>query len=427
VSNETSPSSLGPLDMGIRLRLSVMMFLQYFVWGAWFVTLGTFLTEGLEFEGGQVGKAYGAVALGAIVSPFFVGLFADRFFATERILGVLHLIGGGLLIFAAQKLTTFGPMYGVLIAYAICYMPTLALTNSLSFQHMVDTKRDFPGVRVIGTIGWIVAGIAINVFGLPEGSKQPMMMAGISSFVLGLYCFFLPHTPPQKKPGGGGSLLGLDSLYLMKEPSFAIFIIGSLLICIPLQFYYMSTNMYLNELEIGGAASLMTWGQGSEIFFMLLMPFFFRRLGVKMMLVVGMTAWTARYFLFTQGFLPGLGGGESWVGGALWSNPKFLMIFAGILLHGICYDFFFVTGQIYVDQKAPENIRASAQGFIAFITLGVGMFIGAEVSGRVVEHYTLEDLSHAWNQIWLVPAIGAGIILAMFAIGFRDNDSSIRE
>jgi nucleoside transporter len=413
--------------MGIRLRLSVMMFLQYFVWGAWFVTLGTFLTEGLAFEGGQVGRAYGAMAIGAMVSPFFVGMFADRFFATERILGVLHLIGGGLLIYAAERLTTFGPMYGVLIAYALCYMPTLALTNSLSFQHLVDTKRDFPGVRVIGTIGWILAGIAINVFSLPEGSNQPMLMAGISSCVLGAYCFFLPHTPPQKSSGDGGSFLGLDSLFLLKEPSFAIFIIGSLLICIPLQFYYTWTNPYLNELKIGDAASLMTWGQGSEIFFMLLMPLFFRRLGVKMMLVVGMTAWTARYFLFNQGFSPELGGGVSWTGSTLWSNPQFLMIFTGILLHGICYDFFFVTGQIYVDHKAPARVRASAQGFIAFITLGVGMFIGAEVSGKVVEHYTTEDLAHLWDKIWLVPAIGAGIILAMFAFGFRDNDSSIRE
>jgi nucleoside transporter len=278
-----------------------MMFLQYFVWGAWSVTMGTWLSATLRFSGEQVGLAYGTTALAAMISPFFVGMVADRFFATERILAALHLIGGVILFYASMQ-TSFAALYGVLLGYTLCYMPTLALTNSLSFRQMDDPAREFPAVRVLGTIGWIVAGIAVGTIGI-EATPAPMRIAAAGSIMLGLFCFFLPHTPPQKTGHRAGwrEVLGLDALKLLRDSSFAVFVVGSFLICIPLQFYYTFTNPFLNELGMTNAAGKMTLGQMSEIFFMLVMPWFFRRLGVKTMLLVGMAAWAARYALFAAG------------------------------------------------------------------------------------------------------------------------------
>jgi nucleoside transporter len=390
----------------VRLKLSTLMFLQYFVWGAWYVTLGTWLGETLHFSGEQIGLAAGTTALGAMISPFFVGMIADRFLATEQILAALHVIGG-VLLFIASTQTTFGPFYVVLLAYTLCYMPTLALSNSLSFRQMDDPAREFPSIRVLGTIGWIVAGLIIGTLGL-ERTATPLRVGGTVSIALGLFCVALPHTPPQKV--GRASLrdvLGLDALKLLGERSFAVFVIGSFLVCIPLQFYYAFANLFLNELGVTNAAGKMTLGQMSEIFFMLVMPWFFRRLGVKYMLLVGMAAWTVRYLLFAYGD----------------NGPLVWMLYAGILLHGICYDFFFVTGQIYVDRKAPADLRAAAQGFIAFVTLGVGMFIGSWVSGRVVDGFSLGPGVHAWERIWMVPAAGAAAVLVLFALFFRASDS----
>jgi nucleoside transporter len=383
-----------------------MMFLQYFVWGAWYVTMGTWLGATLHFSGEQIGLAAGTTALAAMISPFFVGMVADRFLATEKILGGLHLLGGAVL-YAASLQTTFGAFYSILLVYTLCYMPTLALSNSISFHQMTDPEREFPGIRVLGTIGWIVAGLFIGSLGL-EATEKPLQLAAAGSAVLGLFCFALPHTPPQKKSRVTmRDVLGLDALSLLGERSFAIFVLGSFLICIPLQFYYAFANLFLNELQVSNAAGKMTLGQMSEIFFMLVMPWFFRRLGVKYMLLVGMAAWTARYALFAFGDN----------GALVW------MLYAGILLHGICYDFFFVTGQIYVDQKAPGDLRAAAQGFIAFVTLGVGMLIGSWVSGRVVDAFRVGTDGHAWNQIWLVPAAGAAAVLVLFALFFRSTES----
>jgi nucleoside transporter len=392
---------------GVRLRLSAMMFLQYFIWGAWFVTLGTYLSATLRFDGSQVGLSYGSMAIAAMISPFFVGMIADRFFSTERILAVLH-IAGGLVLYTASTLDDFGRFYPVLICYALLYMPTLALTNALSFHHMKDPAREFPSVRVLGTIGWIVAGLVIGRLGV-EATAIPMRIAAGASVVLGIYSLALPHTPP--KPGTGPirarDVLGLDALSLMKDRSFAVFVIGSLLLCVPLQFYYAFTNLFLNEIGLPEPASKMTLGQMSEIFFMLLMPWFLVRLGVKRLLLVGMAAWATRYVLFAYGD----------AGAVAW------MLYVGILLHGVCYDFFFVTGQIYVDQRASARIRAAAQGFIAFVTLGVGNFIGAWVSGRLVQAYSFADASgavaHNWRAIWLVPAVGALVVLLLFALLFR--------
>jgi len=392
----------------IRLKLSVMMFLQYAVWGAWYVTLGTWLGQTLHFSGQQIGLAAGTTAIGAIVSPFIVGMIADRFFATERMLFVLHVAGGALL-FAASTRVQFAPFYIVLLAYALCYMPTLALTNSLSFRQMKDPGAEFGGIRVLGTAGWIVVGLVIGTLGL-ESTAIPMRIAAVLSVLLGCFCLVLPHTPPL----GRGTkvrardILGLDAIKLFADRSFATFAISSFLICIPLQFYYAFTNPFLNEIGVHNAAGKMTMGQMSEVFFMMLIPWFFRRLGVKYMLVVGMLAWTLRYVLFA------LGNGSSLV----W------MLYQGILLHGICYDFFFVTGQIYVDCRAQQNIRAAAQGMITFLTYGVGMFIGANLSGRVVDAYAAhngEIVNHAWRSIWTVPALSSLAVLVLFTLLFRDS------
>ena len=402
-----------------RAKLSAMMFLQYFVWGAWYVTLGTWLGETLHFSGEQIGLAAGTTALAAMISPFFVGMVADRFMATERILSALHVLGGIVLFFAASQ-TSFGGFYGVLLVYTLCYMPTLALSNSLSFRQMQDPGREFPPIRVLGTIGWIVAGLCIGTLGL-EATATPLRIAGGASILLGVFCLLLPHTPPLSAAGPAeaghdrkkptlGDILGLDALKLMGERSFAVFVIGSFLICIPLQFYYAFANLFLNEIHVSNAASKMTLGQGSELFFMLVMPWFFRRLGVKWMLLVGMMAWTARYAFFAFGNNADL----------VW------MLYAGIVLHGICYDFFFVTGQIYVDTKAPGDLRAAAQGFIAFVTLGVGMFIGSWASGRVVDAF-VSGGGHNWQRIWLVPAGASAVVLLLFALFFtsgKPTDSS---
>lgn len=399
------------MNFNTRLKLSAMMFLQYFVWGAWYVTMGTWLGETLHFSGEQVGLAYGTTALAAMISPFFVGMVADRFFSTERILAALHLIGG-VALFGASTQTTFVPLYVVLLGYTLCYMPTLALTNSLSFRQMNDPGREFPGIRVLGTIGWIVAGLFIGTLGL-EATRIPMQLAAAGSVLLGSFSFFLPHTPPQRAEHRvtWGEVLGLDALKLLRDPSFAVFVIGSFLICIPLQFYYAFTNPFLNEIGVTNAAGKMTLGQMSEIFFMLVMPWFFRRLGVKYMLLVGMAAWTTRYLLFATGN----------------NGPLVWMLYGGILLHGICYDFFFVTGQIYVDKKAPGDLRAAAQGFIAFVTLGVGMLIGSWLSGRVVDAFNIAaggQTHHLWDRIWLVPAAGAAAVLILFALFFRSADAT---
>lgn len=393
-----------------RLKLSTMMFLQYFVWGAWSVTMGTWLSATLRFSGEQIGLAYGTTALAAMISPFFVGMIADRFFATERLLATLHLIGG-IFLFWASTQTSFAALYGVLLAYTLCYMPTLALSNSLSFHQMDDPAKEFPGVRVLGTIGWIVAGLVVGAMKI-EATAMPMRFAAAASIVLGLYSLVLPHTPPKRRHGrvSWREIIGLDALKLLRDSSFAVFVAGSFLICIPLQFYYTFTNPFLNELNVSNAAGKMTLGQMSEIFFMLVMPWFFRRLGVKTMMLVGMAAWAARYALFAAGDN----------GAAVW------MLYAGILLHGICYDFFFVTGQIYVDRRAPGDLRAAAQGFIAFVTLGVGMLIGSWLSGKVVDYFSSPSaaVAHMWDRIWLVPAAGAAAVLLLFALFFRSGEDS---
>lgn len=397
----------------VRLQLWVMMFLQFFVWGVWAVTLGTYLTK-IGFSGSQVGSTYGTMNLGAMVAPFFVGMVADRFFNAERVLGVLHLLGA-VLLYYVSGITEAGPFFWAMLGYALCYMPTLALVNAISFHQMRDPSREFPGIRVLGTIGWIVAGLTITAIGVAtkssiEPTAVPLKIAAGVSLLLGVYSFTLPATPPKSagKRVTARDVLGLDALALLRNPSFAVFFISSVLICIPLAFYYNFTNPFLNEIGVSNAAGKQTMGQMSEIFFLIVMPFFYARLGVKKMLLIGMVAWAVRYVLFAFGD----------------AGNMVALLYVGILLHGICFDFFFVTGQLYVDREAPVEIRANAQGLIGVATYGLGMFLGSRLSGYVVEMYTSgagETATHAWRSIWLVPAGMAAVILVAFAVLFVER------
>ncbi len=385
-----------------KIRLSTMMFFEYFIWGAWYVTVGTWMSSTLHFSGQQVGLVAGTTAVGAIVAPFLVGLIADKFFATEKVLATLHILGAAFL-FLTSRQTSFGMVYASLLLYSLCYMPTMALANSLSFRQMTDTKAEFGPIRVLGTFGWIVAGMIIGKLGL-EATAQPLQLAAVVSLLMGVYCFTLPHTPPLAKSekAAQSSLFPKEALFLLKDRAMAVFAIASFLICIPLQFYYAFTNLFLNQVGVINAAGKMTGGQISELLCMLLIPWFFRRLGVKYMLVSGMLAWVLRYALFAYGD----------ASGRMW------MLWLGIIMHGICYDFFFVTGQIYIDQKASASLRAAAQGLISFITYGVGMFLGSWLSGAVVSSYKTPTGAYDWRSIWIFSAAASLVVLVLFLPSF---------
>jgi nucleoside transporter len=390
-----------------RIALSLMMFLEFFVWGSWYVTMGTYLDKVLHATGTQVGAAYSALAIATIISPFFVGMIADRYFSAQRVLGVLHLIGAALLYYL---ITIQSPdvFYWILLLYSLCYAPTLALANSVAFRQMRDTSKEFASIRVLGTIGWIATGWMIDkVFHLSTDQLGfTFKMAAIASLVLGVLSFFLPNTPPKAKGTKAtfAQILGADAFVLFKDRSFVIFFIASVLICIPLSFYYSFTNLYLTEAGMENVTSNMTFGQFSEAFFILLIPFFFRRLGVKWMIMLGMIAWTLRFLCFGYGNADTL----------LW------LLFAGILLHGVCFDFFFVTGQIYTDSKAGLQIQSQAQGMITMATYGIGMWIGTLLSGYVKDYFTSGDVVN-WRNTWMIPAGIALFVLVLFLLFFKDN------
>lgn len=395
------------MKASIRFQLSLMMFLNFFVWGAWFVTMGTYLKTELNVSDVNIGVAYGTQALGAIAAPFIIGLIADKFFAAQKILGVLHLVGAALMYYIST-LSEFSSFYPVLLIYMILYMPTLALVNAVSFKQLKNPEKEFSYIRVWGTIGWIVAGLLIAWLSWEQKQSlgNTFLLAAICSAVLGLYSFSLPNTPPPKAGTKTtfGEIIGMDAIGLLKDRNFLIFFVSSLLICIPLAFYYQETNIFLNEIGVEGAAGKMTFGQMSEMLFLFAMPWFFTRLGVKKMLLVGMAAWALRYLLF------GFGDPTS----GMW------MLYIGIILHGVCYDFFFVTGQIYTDERAGDRIRSSAQGMITLATYGVGMLIGFWIAGVVAEKYAITANSHEWKSIWMIPAVIAFIILVLFAIFFKN-------
>jgi nucleoside transporter len=388
-----------------RFKLSTMMFLEFFIWGAWFVTLGTYLLSSLDTSATQVGVAFLTQSIGAIVAPFIIGLIADRFFPAQRILAVLHLAGAALLWFASMA-ETFDNFYPVILVYMILYMPTLALVNSVSFRQMQDPSKEFPPIRVLGTLGWIVAGLTIGWLNWEQSGNLVMTfrMAAIASAILGVFSFTLPDTPPVKAGGttSVGDILGLEAIGLLKNRSYLTFFLASVAICIPLAFYYNFTNPFLNELGMESAAGKQSMGQMSEILFM---PFFFVRLGVKKMLAIGMFAWVLRYLLFAYGN----------------ADANYWMLIGGIVLHGICYDFFFVTGQIYTDKLAGDRFKSAAQGMITLATYGVGMLMGSLLSGMIVDSYALPDGSHVWQNIWLIPAGIAAVVLLLFLLLFKDR------
>lgn len=385
-----------------RFLLSAMMFLEYFIWGAWYVTMGTYMVSNLHATGLEIGATYSALAIATMISPFFVGLIADRFFAAQRIMGVLHLIGA-LLLFLTTRIEHSNTFYWVILSYSLLYMPTIALSNSVAFSQMTDPGKQFPWIRVFGTLGWIVAGVLIGQLGIEKNSSTFYMAATVSAG-LGLLSFVLPNTPPKAQNADASKALGTEAFVLFKERPYLIFFIAAILVCIPLSFYYGFANPFLNEIHFSNAASKMTLGQVSEALFILAIPFLFNRIGVKKMLLMGMTAWILRYICFAYGNAEA----GSW------------MLYAGIILHGICYDFFFVTGYMYTEKKAGEKIKNAAQGLFTFATYGVGMFIGTWFSGYIVDKNQTGD-THNWQNIWYVPAYIALAVLIYFILFFKEK------
>ena len=397
------------MDTKLRFQLSTMMFIQYFIWGTWYVSLTIYLSDGLGFTGTQIGLCYGTFAISAVISPFFVGLIADKYFATEKVLASMHILGAILFVVAAQA-KSFAFFYPALLLYALSYTPTMALSSSISFHQMEDPSKQFPSIRVLGTIGWIAANLVITSLEY-ENSVNQLYVGAIASLLLGFYCFTLPHTPPKKEAKASWKeLLGLDAIGLLKERSFMIIIIASVLIFIPLSFYYAFTGLFMSDIGMTRIAGKLSFGQMAEILFMLILPFFLRKYGVKKVLIIGMAAWLTRYILFSYGNTDSL----------VW------MIYIGILLHGICYDFFFVAGQIYVAQKAPNHLKSSAQGIFTLATYGLGMIIGTWFAGITVDFYTTDSVTN-WPSTWLVPAGIAAIVLILFMFIFKEKNNKKEE
>ena len=402
-----------------RIQLSLMMFLEFFIWGGWFVTLGTFLGTNLSATGGQTASVYSTQSWGAIIAPFIIGLIADRYINAEKILGVLH-IAGAILMYQMYNADNIGTFYPYVLVYMILYMPTIALVNSVSFNQMKDPEKEFSSIRVFGTIGWIVAGLLISYlfhWDTEENTakgllKNTFLMTSIVSVVLGLFSFTLPKTPPSKSGKEKVSIkeiIGLDALKLLKDKNFAVFFISSVLICIPLAFYYQNTHAFLSNIGVNNPTGKMTIGQISEVLFLLLLPVFFKKYGFKKTILVGMLAWAVRYILFAFGNAGDLS----------------FMLLIGIALHGICYDFFFVSGYIYTNSKAGEQYKSAAQGLITLATYGVGMLIGFEIAGMITDSYKISDKVYDYKMIWLIPSLIAATVFILFSVFFKDEKKQI--
>jgi nucleoside transporter len=392
------------MPASLKARLCLMMFLNYVIWGSWYVTIGTYLTANLKFSGTETGAVFGTTALASMISPFFIGLIADRFFSTEKVLAALHLLGA-IVLYGVTRFHSFGAVYAMMLAYCLLFFPTIGLTNSLTLRQLTDAGGEFPFIRMFATIGWIVIGQIIGNMGV-EATATTFLLASGASVLMAAYCLTLPHTPPTSsgKKITAGNLIGLDALVMLKKRPYLVFVIASILACIPLTFYFSFTNAYLNEVGVANAAGKMTLGQVSEVGVMLLMPFIFRRITVRGVLMLGLLCWSVRYGLLAAGNAHG----------GMW------MFYIAILLHGFCFDFFFMTGQLYTDQEAPPDLRGTAQGFLTFVTYGLGMFIGSNLSGVAVDFFTT-PAGKNWSAFWLSSAAGAFVILLMVAALFRTN------
>ncbi|RTZ03447.1 MFS transporter [Flavobacterium sp. RSP49] len=401
------------MNSTIRIKLSIMMFLEFFIWGAWFVTLGTFLGNNLKASGSETAAIFSTQSWGAIIAPFIIGLIADRYFNAEKILGILHLVGA-FLMYQMYQSEEVGMFYTYVLSYMILYMPTLALVNSVSFNQMKDPEKEFANIRVWGTIGWILAGLSISFIfhwdtaeAISQGFlKNTFLLAGIAALILGIFSFSLPKTPPKvsEEKIKIGDIIGLDALKLLKDKNFAIFFISSILICIPLAFYYQNAHPFLTESGVENPTGKMAIGQISEALFLLLIPVFFTRFGFKKTILIGMLAWAIRYVLFAYG------------------NDLSFMLIIGIALHGICYDFFFVSGQIYTNSKAGEKYKSAAQGLITLATYGVGMLIGFAVAGWITDNYKMADGAVNWQMVWIIPAGIAFAVFLLFALLFNEKN-----
>jgi len=393
----------------VKVRLGAMMFVQYIIWGSWYVTLNTYLTSTLGFSGTQAGAAFGTTALASLVAPFFVGLVADRFFATERVMATLYAISAVLLVLVTQ-VTTFSAVYSLLLAFCLCYFPTIALTNAITMRQVADPGRDFPPIRMMGTLGWIFINLIVG-FMKVEATTTPFLLGAAACVVMCVFSLTaVPHTPP---PARGQkvtvrAILGLDALAMMKDRSYLVFVIASFLACIPLTFYYSFTNLFLNEAGVQNAAGKMSLGQMSEVGMMLAMPFVFRAFSVRAILLLGLGSWALRYALLAYGD-PG---------------PGVWMFYLAIILHGVCFDFFFVTGQLYTDQEAPAHLRSTAQGFITVVTYGFGMLVGSFLSGYALDYFsttTGTTIARNWPSFWLSSAAMSAAIGLLVLLFFRSR------
>lgn len=396
------------MSFKVSVQLSLLMFFQFFIWGAWFVTMGTFLSQEFNSSGSELSLAYETQSIGAIIAPFIIGLIADKYFAAQKVLGTIHLFGA-FLLYNAGISENFSFFYPYILIYMLLYMPTLALANSVAFRQMKDPSKEFAPIRIFGSIGWIIAGLLIGYFSWESLNtlKNTFYMSSFISLILGVYSFTLPNTPPiieKNKNKTISEIIGLDALKLLNDKAYLVFFIASILICIPLAFYYQHANQFLNEIGMEAAAAKMTLGQISEVLFLSLLPFFIKRFGFKSTLIVGILAWGLRYLLFSLG----ADGINSW------------MLILGIILHGICYDFFFVSGQIYTNLKCKPEYKSSAQGLITLATYGLGMLIGFRIAGYLTDLYVITD-GHDWEKIWIQPSIFSFVILILFIFTFRNE------